>query len=76
MTTSKFIRNSFAWVAKKAGAPKVRPLPMLRKPDGQMARDYAEVQAIFCEQFAELEAGIQVTRHELQLRNECPAPLP
>ena len=61
---------------KRSGAPKVRPLPMLRNADGNLAGDYAEVQAIFCEQFAELEAGILVDQRALQNRNTSPAPLP
>ena len=60
---------------KRSGAPATRPLPMLQRPDGVMARDFAEVQAIFCEQFAELEAGILVDQSTLESTNVQPTPL-
>ena len=60
---------------KKAGAPRIRPLPMLRKQDGGMAKDYKEVQEIFCSQFAELEAGLLVDDATLCQQNKVPPPL-
>ena len=60
---------------KKTGAPRVRPLPMLKTPEGGIAKDYKEVQEIFCRQFAELEAGIHVDDETLRKQNKVPSPL-
>lgn len=60
---------------KRSGAPAVRPLPMLRRPDGLLAGDFAEVQSLFCQQFADLEAGVLVDPSALEQINTQPAPL-
>ena len=40
-----------------------------------MAKDFPEVQEIFCQQFAELEAGIKVSATALEELNVVPPPL-
>ena len=60
---------------KKSGRPANRPLPMLKNAKGQMAKDFQEVQEIFCRQFAELEAGIKVSDEALYKLNTVPPPL-
>ena len=60
---------------KRSGMPAQRPLPMLKTTDGRMAKDFPEVQEIFCQQFAELEAGIKVSATALEELNVVPPPL-
>ena len=60
---------------KKTGAPPIRPLPLLKTPTGGVAKDYKEVQEVFCQQFAELEAGIRVDDATLREYNQVPPPL-
>ena len=60
---------------KKTGAPPIRPLPLLKTPAGGVAKDYKEVQEVFCQQFAELEAGIRVDDATLCAQNLVPPPM-
>lgn len=48
---------------------------MLKTPTGGVAKDYKEVQEVFCQQFAELEAGIRVDDATLREYNQVPPPL-
>ena len=59
---------------KKGGKPKgPRPLPMLKKPNGDFAATFAEQQHIWMDQFGAVEAGIPCTWPHLQARhNEIP----
>eukprot|EP00435_Cladocopium_sp_Y103_P056468 s2453_g19.t1 len=50
---------------RKTQASGPRPLPLLRHPDGHTAADFQESQRIFCDQFAQIEAGLEV--HDNQL---------
>ena len=43
-----------------------RPLPKLVAPDGTIAQSHEECQAIWCQQFALLEAGLPVTTDQIQ----------
>eukprot|EP00435_Cladocopium_sp_Y103_P063709 s1362_g25.t1 len=63
-------RSVFAKLArlgrkKKTHASGARPLPILQHPDGHYATDFDESQRIFCDQFARIEAGLEVSDHQL-----------
>ena len=47
----------------------IRPLPMLRKPDGSFTTTFAERQWVWMEQFANIEAGQTVAHVELTQRD-------
>ena len=42
-----------------------RPLPLLRKPDGSVVRSHLEMQQMWCEQFAAIEAGLKIDDEDL-----------
>ena len=50
---------------KKSTAIGPRPLPLLKDSTGSYASSYEEMQAIWCQQFARLEAGLKVRDQEL-----------
>ena len=43
-----------------------RPLPILRKPDGEFAKNFAEQQSVWVQQFSEIEAGTIVSWDALE----------
>lgn len=53
---------------KRAG--KIRPLPMMRDQNGQVAQSFEESQQVLFKQFAEIEGGKLVSQEELQ-RSHC-----
>ena len=50
---------------KKAGAAGPRPLPLLQDQNGTAIESYAQMQHVWCEQFAKIEAGIKVDQEDL-----------
>ena len=50
---------------KKSNATGPRPLPLLQNGQGGYATSHEEMQAIWCQQFAKLEAGLRITDDEL-----------
>ena len=61
--------------SRKYKSPR-RPLPMLRKSDGSFTSSVPEMQAVFCEQFANLEGGLQKTYDALAADHHCHDLLP
>ena len=60
---------------RKRSAPTgPKPLPLLRHPDGSCAKTYEEQQLIWRNQFAAIEAALEVTWDELQTANAFPPP--
>ncbi len=61
--------------SRKYKSPR-RPLPMLQKDDGSFTSSVEEMQAVFREQFAKLEGGIQKTYEALATDHHCHDLLP
>ena len=51
---------------RRGGHPGPRPLPLIQKPDGTMARSYLDQQQTWMDMFSQIEAGVPKTWEELQ----------
>ena len=65
MTPPRFTKDCRDLVEERKTLAKGRALPRLRKADGQCAHSFEECQAIWKEQFARTEAGVEVTDIQL-----------